>query len=212
MYPPPPHTHTVSDEESTDPSSWIPLVPPPALRHSPRTPLEAELAALAQRLDIIAPEEIEVVRLLGSGSYGEVYLAKWNESDVAVKCLNARCVVCVKVGGMLGVGGTWVGGMFPSHLLLRCYHTYCYTHNCTHWWTPSCCTHYTPPPQPASYTSHSLVNGESGHMSRKAVAELIREADTLAALRHPNIGEGFGWSVCLFVCMYVCVYPNIGEA
>lgn len=34
----------------------------------------------------------------------------------------------------------------------------------------------------------SFLSGDEGTMSRKAVAELIREADTLAALRHPNIG------------------------
>ena len=65
-----------------------PALPPPA--RPPCSRVAAELAALAQRLDIIPPEEIQVLRLLGSGSYGEVYLAKWNESDVAVKCLNAR--------------------------------------------------------------------------------------------------------------------------
>lgn len=83
----PQHHITVSDEG----------IPPPALPtpvRPPRSRAAAELAALAQRLDIIPPEEIQVLRLLGSGSYGEVYLAKWNESDVAVKCLNARHVEC----------------------------------------------------------------------------------------------------------------------
>ena len=32
----------------------------------------------------------QAVKLLGVGGYGEVYLAKWHSSEVAVKCLNPR--------------------------------------------------------------------------------------------------------------------------
>ncbi len=46
------------------------------------------LAELEARLELIPPEQLSVVRLLGMGGFGEVYLAKWHSTDVAVKCLN----------------------------------------------------------------------------------------------------------------------------
>ena len=84
---------------------------------------------LAGRLEMIPPSALTVVRMLGGGAFGEVFLCKWHGSDVAVKCL-----------------------------------------------------------------SPSLIMGSGSRCApcAEAVAELLREAGTLAALRHPNIVAVFG--------------------
>jgi len=36
----------------------------------------------------IHPRELTLVKFVGSGGYGEVYLGKWHSSEAAIKCLN----------------------------------------------------------------------------------------------------------------------------
>ena len=43
---------------------------------------------LKERMEVISPQEVTLVKFLGSGGYGEVYLGKWQHSEAAVKCLN----------------------------------------------------------------------------------------------------------------------------
>eukprot|EP01023_Acetabularia_acetabulum_P024798 TRINITY_DN2386_c0_g2_i1.p1 TRINITY_DN2386_c0_g2~~TRINITY_DN2386_c0_g2_i1.p1 ORF type:complete len:684 (-),score=141.71 TRINITY_DN2386_c0_g2_i1:687-2738(-) len=52
------------------------------------TKKEVSFAELEAKLEIIEPDDVSIRRLLGSGAQGEVYLGTWQESDVAVKCLN----------------------------------------------------------------------------------------------------------------------------
>lgn len=40
---------------------------------------------------IVRPSELSIVRSLGSGGSGEVFLARWHGTDVAVKCLHTAC-------------------------------------------------------------------------------------------------------------------------
>lgn len=47
-----------------------------------------DLSLLVERMEIIPAADIALVRFLGSGGYGDVYLGKWHSCDVAVKCLN----------------------------------------------------------------------------------------------------------------------------
>lgn len=68
-------------------------------------------------------------RLIGAGAFGEVYLARWHSSEVAVKCLTA-------------------GTLAPD--------------------------------------------GGMGSHTTEAVADLMREADILASLRHPNVVAVYG--------------------
>ena len=44
---------------------------------------------VSDRLEIISPHDVSLVKFLGSGGYGEVYLGKWHSSEAAIKCLNA---------------------------------------------------------------------------------------------------------------------------
>eukprot|EP00775_Hariotina_reticulata_P008027 gene8027-8223_t len=52
-----------------------------------------KLADLESRLEIIRPDDLQPVRLLGTGGFGEVYLCRWHSCDVAVKCLNPNLLV-----------------------------------------------------------------------------------------------------------------------
>ena len=47
------------------------------------------LLTVSDRLEIISPHDVSLVKFLGSGGYGEVYLGKWHSSEAAIKCLNA---------------------------------------------------------------------------------------------------------------------------
>jgi len=46
------------------------------------------LSDLESRLEIIPPDDLHMLRFLGSGGFGEVYLCRWHSCEVAVKCLN----------------------------------------------------------------------------------------------------------------------------
>ena len=39
-------------------------------------------------MEVIQSEDLQLVKFLGSGGYGEVYLGKWQNSECAIKCLN----------------------------------------------------------------------------------------------------------------------------
>ena len=43
---------------------------------------------IAGRMEVIQPKDVSLVKYLGSGGYGEVYLGKWHSSEAAIKCLN----------------------------------------------------------------------------------------------------------------------------
>ena len=43
---------------------------------------------ISDRLEIISPNDVSLVKFLGAGGYGEVYLGKWHSSEAAIKCLN----------------------------------------------------------------------------------------------------------------------------
>ena len=43
---------------------------------------------IAGRMEVILPKDVSLVKYLGSGGYGEVYLGKWHSSEAAIKCLN----------------------------------------------------------------------------------------------------------------------------
>ena len=46
------------------------------------------LSSISDRLEIISPEDVTLMKFLGAGGYGEVYLGKWHSSEAAIKCLN----------------------------------------------------------------------------------------------------------------------------
>ena len=39
-------------------------------------------------MEVISLEDVSLVKFIGSGGYGEVYLGKWHSSEAAIKCLN----------------------------------------------------------------------------------------------------------------------------
>ena len=43
---------------------------------------------IAERMEVISPNDVTLVKFIGSGGYGEVYLGKWHSSEAAIKCLN----------------------------------------------------------------------------------------------------------------------------
>lgn len=96
-----------------------------------------DLAAIVEKMEIIDAVDITLVRFLGSGGYGDVYLAKWHNCEVAVKCLN------------------------PSLF---------------------------------------FNGGDLSSVNRAAIVDLVKEADMLGSLRHPNI-----------VWVYGIVLPNLED-
>jgi serine/threonine protein kinase len=50
--------------------------------------ISIDLPDLIERMEIIQPSDISLVKFLGSGGYGDVYLGRWHGCEVAVKCLN----------------------------------------------------------------------------------------------------------------------------
>ncbi|KIZ03501.1 hypothetical protein MNEG_4463 [Monoraphidium neglectum] len=58
-----------------------------------REQLRACARDLRGRVEVIRPWELRVVRLLGAGAFGEVYLARWRSTEVAVKCLSPGLLV-----------------------------------------------------------------------------------------------------------------------
>ncbi|KAI4377243.1 hypothetical protein MLD38_014907 [Melastoma candidum] len=54
-------------------------------------PTKAEEEAIARGLQAIKNEDLEEIRVLGSGTYGAVYHGKWKGSDVAIKRIKASC-------------------------------------------------------------------------------------------------------------------------
>ena len=58
-----------------------------------RSAAEAQLAILrSDQLEIVSPEEVSISELLGTGTFGDMYRARWRECDVGVKCLNPMAV------------------------------------------------------------------------------------------------------------------------
>ncbi|KAK9820412.1 hypothetical protein WJX72_010037 [[Myrmecia] bisecta] len=87
-----------------------------------------DLEEIAERMEVISPADVQLVKFLGSGGYGEVYLGKWHSSEAAIKCLN------------------------PS----------------------------------------LFFGGGGDQASNMAITELIKEADLLGSLRHPNVVWVYG--------------------
>ncbi|KAJ8634634.1 hypothetical protein MRB53_008901 [Persea americana] len=54
-------------------------------------PTKAEEEALARGLQTIKNDDLEEIRMLGSGTYGAVYHSKWKGCDVAIKRIKASC-------------------------------------------------------------------------------------------------------------------------
>ncbi|WIA09456.1 hypothetical protein OEZ85_008857 [Tetradesmus obliquus] len=52
------------------------------------TELKQLVKQLQGQVELIMPHELRVVRYVGGGAFGEVYLCKWHGTDVAVKCLS----------------------------------------------------------------------------------------------------------------------------
>ncbi|XP_057545534.1 uncharacterized protein LOC130824510 [Amaranthus tricolor] len=52
---------------------------------------KAEEEAIAKGLQTIKNDDLEEIRVLGSGTYGAVYHGKWKGSDVAIKRIKASC-------------------------------------------------------------------------------------------------------------------------
>jgi hypothetical protein len=58
-----------------------------------RSAAEAQLAILrSDQLEIVSPEDVSISELLGTGTFGDMYRARWRECDVGVKCLNPMAV------------------------------------------------------------------------------------------------------------------------
>jgi len=47
-----------------------------------------DVAGLLDRMEVINAADISLIKFLGAGGYGDVYLGKWHSCEVAVKCLN----------------------------------------------------------------------------------------------------------------------------
>ncbi|XP_077221882.1 RAF-like serine/threonine-protein kinase 24 isoform X2 [Tasmannia lanceolata] len=54
-------------------------------------PTKAEAEALDRGLQTIKNEDLEEIKVLGSGTYGAVYHGKWKGSDVAIKRIKSSC-------------------------------------------------------------------------------------------------------------------------
>ena len=66
-----------------------------------------DLADLVDRMEIINARDITLIKFIGSGGYGDVYLGRWHGCEVAVKCLNPSLFFQhgADLGGGRGGGG-----------------------------------------------------------------------------------------------------------
>ncbi|MEW5298640.1 MAG: hypothetical protein WDW36_001735 [Sanguina aurantia] len=55
-------------------------------RRSPRMLAEL-MSAVRGQVEVMSPSDLHIVKYIGSGGYGDVYLARWHGTDVAVKSL-----------------------------------------------------------------------------------------------------------------------------
>ena len=61
---------------------------------------------VSDHLEIFSPVDVSVMKFLGSGGYGEVYLGKWHSSEAAIKCLNASLFYPGGDGSQVNVCGS----------------------------------------------------------------------------------------------------------
>lgn len=45
------------------------------------------MSAVRGQVEVMSPSDLHIVKYIGSGGYGDVYLARWHGTDVAVKSL-----------------------------------------------------------------------------------------------------------------------------
>ena len=188
------------------------------------TPAVIDYNSIAGRMEVIQPKDVSLVKYLGSGGYGEVYLGKWHSSEAAIKCLNPSL--------FFNAGQVWA--CTPS---LPCIQTMPHTsrrrcqpsralldlppspspvllHQGTScgkfqsfnkalavtWWlffaptaVGSNLLMMTDVLKPRSHMCCCLPQHDTHlQVSQAAITELIREADLLGSLRHPNVVWVYG--------------------
>jgi len=76
--------------------------------------LQALMAELHGKIEVMLPEELDVVRFLGGGAFGEVYLARWHGTEVSSMDLltDHLCPSVCLFGWLAG----WLAGCFAGIL------------------------------------------------------------------------------------------------
>lgn len=97
-----PHPYSPQQEQGQDQAAEPPAAAAPGSTGSGLSQGQRNfnLREISDKLEIISPEDVTLLKFLGAGGYGEVYLGKWHSSEAAIKCLNPSLFAGGEAGGV----------------------------------------------------------------------------------------------------------------
>ncbi|WIA07913.1 hypothetical protein OEZ85_007392 [Tetradesmus obliquus] len=84
--------------------------------------LQQIVKQLKVQVEMIMPHELEVLRFIASGAFGDVFLARWHGTEVAVKCLSSNLLAGSSEGGSSAAGSAAAADLMQEASMLAALH------------------------------------------------------------------------------------------